>query len=89
MNLNFQNNNSPTFELVLMQRDSLGNITNKTKSFKTYEPVSLERVYIRNSGKPKKKKRRRVDAAKKEDVKKILQEVNKYTEKKDNEQIEK
>ena len=89
MNLSFQNKISPTFELVLMQRDSLGNITNKTKSFKTDDPVALERFYIRNSGKPKKKKRRKVDAAKKEEVKKIVQEVDKYIDQKDNKKSEK
>lgn len=84
MNLKFQNTNSPTFELVLSERDFQGNPTNKTKSFKTNEASDLERFFIRYSGKPKKKKKRRkVDAAKKEDVAKIVEDVNKYHDKKE------
>ncbi len=74
---------SPTFELVLKQRDFHGNVTNQIKSFKTDDASALERFYLRNSGKPKKKKRKKVEAAKKEDVQKIIQEVDKYIDEKD------
>lgn len=83
MNLSFHNHSNPTFELVLQKRDFHGNSTDQTKSFKTDDPVALERFFIRNSGRPKKKKRKKVDAAKKEDVDKIVAEVKKYQDKKD------
>jgi len=82
MKLDFTSS-SPTFELVLNQRDFKGNVTNQTKSLKTDNAADLERFYLRNSGKPKKKKRKKLEAAKKEDVDKIVAEVNKYIDKKD------
>lgn len=54
---NHNNNDSwAPFELVIYTRDAKGNPTDRKKSIKTDKPDKLDEFYIRNVGKPKKKK---------------------------------
>jgi hypothetical protein len=78
MELKFKPKNSPDFELVLQVKDHNGLSTGKTKSIKTDDVVALHSFFVRNTGHSKKKKRHKTDAAPAKDVKKILQDVNKY-----------
>jgi len=82
MNLDIKHQNSPSFEITMKVRDYNGDLTTQTKSYKTDDPVALERFYVRNSGNQK-KKRKRLEAAKKEDVQQIIKSVDKYIDKKD------
>jgi len=60
MNLNIGSQNASafkTFELVVQVKDIEGNPTGDTKSFVTNEASKLHQFWLRNSGKPKKKKK--------------------------------
>lgn len=46
-----------SYEIDLVLRDSKGNPTGKRKSFKTDDPLSLWQFYMRNQGRPKKRKK--------------------------------
>ena len=70
------------FELVVQMRDNNGNSLGKTKTFVTDSPSELELLWNRNSGKVKKKKRQKTEAAQTEaDIKIALKETENHIEK--------
>lgn len=71
--------NPKSFELVMALRDKQGNPTGITKSFQTDDVSKLHEFWIRNSGQPKKKKKRNTDAATGNDVANAVKEAEHYT----------
>jgi hypothetical protein len=70
------------FELVVHQRDNKGNSTGKTKSFTTDSAEELELLWNRNSGKSRKKRHKKTEAAQGEkEIKEALKETQTHFEK--------
>lgn len=72
--LNFYGNVTPdkAYEIDLEIRDVKGNPTGIRKSIKTDDPVKLWEFYMRNQGRPKRKKKKKTDARGRNKSKQIL-----------------
>lgn len=56
--ISFDQREHKTFELVMQIRDSQGNPTGKFKTFETDDASKLSEFWLRNKGKPKRKKKK-------------------------------
>lgn len=82
LSIGSEKKHSPQFELVVQIRDNKGFATGKTKSFVTEQPNELETIWNRYSGKIKKRRKKKVDAAKSnEDIKTALKETESHIQK--------
>lgn len=80
-------NDNGTIEIVTQVRDVNGKSTGKTKSYTSDSPFKVWQFYMRNKGKPKKKKEKGLPAG--QDAAKLIQEVNENAEVKHAERIKK
>ena len=62
------------YEITVQIRNATGEPTGRTKTYKTDDPFKLWQFWMRNKGKPKRKKDRRIPT--KDQAEKILKEIH-------------